>query len=97
MSEEVSRKLNCWEYKKCGREPGGDKVAELCECTAAVMAALPDGQYNGGTRCGRRCWRVVGTLCGGEVQGVFAQKIGSCRGCDVYLKVKDEEGDHFAE
>jgi hypothetical protein len=29
-------KNNCWEIKKCGRNPGGIKVAELGLCPAAV-------------------------------------------------------------
>ncbi|MGE5174112.1 MAG: two-CW domain-containing protein, partial [Betaproteobacteria bacterium] len=28
-------KLNCWEHKKCGRQPGGHKVAELGVCPSA--------------------------------------------------------------
>ncbi len=32
----------------------------------------------------RRCWQVAGTHCGGEVQGVFAQKFGRCEKCEVY-------------
>lgn len=31
-----------------------------------------------------RCWQVSGTHCGGEVQGVFAQKFGRCDKCEVY-------------
>jgi diguanylate cyclase (GGDEF)-like protein len=31
-----------------------------------------------------RCWLVAGTMCGGEVQGVFAQKYKSCTECSVY-------------
>ena len=31
-----------------------------------------------------RCWQVAGTHCGGEVQGVFAQKFGKCEKCEVY-------------
>lgn len=31
-----------------------------------------------------RCWRIAGTLCGGEVQGEFAEKIEDCRLCDYY-------------
>jgi len=31
-----------------------------------------------------RCWQVAGTHCGGEVQGVFAQKLGKCEKCEVY-------------
>jgi PAS domain S-box-containing protein len=31
-----------------------------------------------------RCWEVAGTLCGGKIQGRFAQKLGDCSLCDVY-------------
>lgn len=29
-------RTNCWEYFKCGREPGGSKVDELGVCPAAT-------------------------------------------------------------
>jgi diguanylate cyclase (GGDEF)-like protein len=31
-----------------------------------------------------RCWLVAGTFCRGEVQGKFAQKLGSCSKCAIY-------------
>lgn len=31
-----------------------------------------------------RCWQVAGTFCQGKAQGVFAQKFGDCRKCEVY-------------
>ena len=31
----MSNRLNCWEVKKCGREPGGKSVATLGVCPAA--------------------------------------------------------------
>jgi len=37
---------------------------------------------------GRSCWLVAGTLCGGAVQGDFAQKLPSCKECDFYSKIK---------
>ncbi|MEW6572845.1 MAG: methyl-accepting chemotaxis protein [Bacillota bacterium] len=36
---------------------------------------------------GRRCWRLQGTLCGGEVQGSIVEKLATCLKCDVYHKV----------
>jgi len=39
-------------------------------------------------KAGRACWLVAGTLCGGQVQGTAAQKLGNCRECDFYQKVK---------
>lgn len=31
-----------------------------------------------------RCWLIAGTYCRGEVQGRFAQKLGSCAKCEIY-------------
>ncbi len=83
-------KQNCWEFKKCGREPGGAKVAELGECEAATRE-IADGMH-GGKNGGRVCWAISGTLCGGKVQGVFAKKVSSCLECDFFKKVLEEEG-----
>lgn len=83
-------KLNCWEFKKCGREPGGAHVSDLGTCRAAV-----DQKWNGknnGINAGRTCWTVVGTFCGGPVQGTFAQKMETCVGCDFLKLVREEEG-----
>lgn len=35
-----------------------------------------------------RCWKIAGTFCKGEVQGVFAQKLKDCRNCEVYLRAR---------
>ncbi|MCP4221553.1 MAG: hypothetical protein GY765_43415 [bacterium] len=84
---------NCWEAKKCKREPGGDKADELGVCPAAEEKC-GDG-INQGTNSGRICWIVGGTLCGGEVQGSQAAKMDNCKDCDFYKKVQEEEGDNF--
>jgi hypothetical protein len=63
--------MNCWEFKKCGREDGGAKIEELGACPAT-----PEN--------GKHCARVAGTLCGGEVQGTFAMKLSNCMLCDFY-------------
>ena len=78
QAELTTMKKNCWEYKQCGRQPGGSKVGELGVCPAF-----------------RSCWVVAGTFCGGEKQGSFASKLGSCMSCDFYKAVKSEEGDGF--
>ena len=31
-------KLNCWEYKKCGRQPGGDRAKEMGICPVTTTA-----------------------------------------------------------
>ena len=46
---------------------------------------------NNGKNGGRSCWVIAGTLCGGEVQGVFAQKVQNCMTCDFYKIVMTEE------
>ena len=82
--------LNCWDFKKCGRKPGGSKVAELGVCPASS-----DGEakgLNGGHNGGRICWALTGTLCGGKVQGTFAQKLGNCMECGFYQLVRTEQG-----
>jgi len=83
-------KQNCWEFKKCGREPGGSKAKDLGVCPASTEARL-DGM-NDGKNGGRACWALTGTLCGGQVQGTFAAKVGNCLKCEFYQKVGQEEG-----
>lgn len=80
---------NCWEYKGCGRQPGGSHVHDLGECPAATHTAT-DG-VNRGHNGGRVCWALAGTLCGGEVQGTMAQKLGNCLRCDFYKGVAAAE------
>jgi len=83
-------KLNCWEFEKCGREPGGTKSTELGVCPATTETRL-DG-INGGRNGGRACWAIVGTLCRGEVQGTLAHKLADCMECEFYKCVHEEEG-----
>ena len=84
---------DCWDIKKCGRHPNGDKVAELGICPAAEDSTY-DGRNNG-KKAGRYCWRVAGTMCGGQVQGTWAMKIQSCAACDFFKLVEQEEGELF--
>ena len=65
-------------------------MAELGICPAAKDAS--SNGLNEGKNGGRICWAVSGTLCGGKVQGTFAQKEVSCLACAFFLKVKEEEG-----
>ncbi len=64
--------MDCWEFKKCGREANGSKAGELGICPAYTQKA------------GTACWIVAGTFCGGEVQGSYAQKEANCMLCDFY-------------
>jgi len=64
--------LDCWEFKRCGREEGGGKVHELGVCPAYTQGA------------GDACWLIAGTLCGETVQGTYAQKLETCLICDFF-------------
>lgn len=63
--------MNCWEFKKCGREAGGVNEKELGRCPA-----YPDG----GTICGE----LKGTLCGGKIEDMPAIKLEDCGRCEFY-------------
>ena len=79
IADRSSKTKNCWEIKKCGRIPGGNKVKEL-----GICPAYPNG--------GKICWRIAGTFCGGEVQGYAAQKLKSCSQCNFYKQMNPSTG-----
>ena len=83
-------KINCWEFKNCGREQGGAKTDEFGICRSSTETIL-DGVH-GGKNAGRACWVVAGTICQGKTQGTFAQKHKNCVQCDFYKTVTEEEG-----
>lgn len=74
----------CWEFKDCGREPGGRNVAELGVCPVPAGEEL-EGCCGPADMCSS-CWTEVGTLCGGDVQGIYAKKLGNCMKCDYFDK-----------
>mgnify|MGYP001179474929 CR=1 FL=1 len=76
---------NCWEIEKCERQKGGSKVHELGECVASIEGM------------GHSCWAVAGTLCGGEVQGTWAKKIGYCTSCEVHKTYNRSTGSKTEE
>ena len=83
-------KMQCWEFKKCGREPGGSNVSTLGTCKAATETYF--NGINGGINGGRSCWAIKGTLCDGRVAGAFAEKCSVCLNCDFMKMVRREEG-----
>ncbi len=82
-------KLNCWEHKNCGRQPGGPRVKELGICPVTTNQDLSGA--HGGKSAGRACWVIAGSLCGGKIQGSYAQKLSNCWRCDFMNRVKQEE------
>ncbi len=86
-------KQNCWEYKRCGRQPQGHHVFDQGVCPAAIEERL-DGVH-GGTNAGRARWVIAGTMCGGQVQGSFGSKYRNCEQCDFYQMARQEERGTF--
>ena len=86
-------KLNCWEFMKCGREPGGLKAAELGICLASQ-----DTKFNGvneGINAGRACWLSCGTSNKGAKQGCSYQDAHAWVSCTFLSHVRREEGAAF--
>ena len=72
----MKKKLNCWEYWRCGREPNGINVSKLGKCSVPVSKEY-DG-VNNGKNAGRCCWKVAGTNSPSIDKGVIAQQITNC-------------------
>jgi hypothetical protein len=88
-------KRNCWEVKRCGRQPGGANAQRDGICPASTLTAV-DGT-NGGINGGRACWALTGTMSGPaeKVQGIFARDMTSCYACKFYEQVMMEELENF--
>jgi len=81
--------LNCWEIKECGRDdPNGRNPCPV------VLSHNSHGT-NHGKNAGRYCWRIAGTYCNEECQGLFADKVEDCSRCDVFSRILREEGASF--
>lgn len=80
-------KINCWEFKKCGREPGGINVGKLGECPVPKETSL--NGLHGGVNAGRACWALAHKRCG---KGDSILKvIKDCSKCDFHHMVMEEE------
>lgn len=83
-------KLNCWEFRKCGREPNGAKVLERGLCLAATDI-FADG-LNGGKNGGRICWAIAGSYSAfAHTECTFTTDRFSCINCDFFQLVEMEE------
>ncbi|MHC4479855.1 MAG: GAF domain-containing sensor histidine kinase [Planctomycetota bacterium] len=87
MNAPAPHKLNCWEFRNCGRGPSsGDPCPAATETTC-------DG-INDGTNGGRFCWAVAGSLSGHTDPAACATAT-DCLTCDFFHRVKSEEGQSF--
>jgi len=89
------KKLNCWEFNKCGRslESAMGDVRSACPASVEVML---DG-IHGGLCAGRACWIVADTLCKGKPMGKYADKRRKCMKCAFYREVRKQEGEGFMD
>lgn len=82
------KRLNCWEFNQCGREPGGSKTNELGVCPSSIHYFYND--VNHGKNAGRFCW---------SVNGCYATKdknnLTFCLNCNFFKHVSMQEKDAF--
>jgi hypothetical protein len=83
-------KKNCWEFKKCGREPGGANVAASGVCPAANEAAI--AETNSGKNGCRACWAINGKFSRELVPGSPPNRLGDCLQCDFLKQNENEDG-----
>ena len=83
----MCKKLNCWEFKNCGREPGGILADQLGICPIAVQMKR-DGD-NSGIAAGRVCWTIPVADQHGRTLKSCADK--ACLQCSFYKRVHFEE------
>lgn len=83
-------KPNCWEFMKCGKEPGGVNAGKSGACPVA-KEALADG-LNGGINGGRICWIIAEKYCTEEIKCSGLHRKSSCYSCEFRYKVTIEEG-----
>jgi len=62
--------------------PAGVTCWEIKNCPDARRAGCPAFPEHGG-----QCWAVTATMCGGEKQGSYREKMAKCRQCEVYLRL----------
>jgi len=80
---------------KCGFGPKGAKAKIRGVCPAAGENRL--NGVHGGMNGGRACWFVDNTFaCNKEMlSGDFSNKYPTCKNCDFYWHVKNEQGEEF--
>ena len=86
-------RLNCWQYRRCGREPGGENVSELGICNAALPSK--NDLVNHGKNSGRICWTIADTKCDGEPTCKILDDINTCLTCEFLKYVTQQERQKF--
>lgn len=82
----MTDRLNCWQFRNCGREKGGLLVEQFGECPVATAMKF-DG-INHGSAAGRYCWKIAKEM---PVESGLQGCTGQCRSCEFYTRVLFEE------
>ncbi|SYZ73493.1 hypothetical protein TRIP_C21611 [Candidatus Zixiibacteriota bacterium] len=90
----MTKKINCWEFRNCGMEPGGIFSRLHGECP--VPKALKYDGTNCGSGAGRTCWAIAARE---KQKGAFICRNNriSCLQCEFYLRVQGEENNGATE
>ena len=85
--------MNCWEFKKCGREPDGENVSVFGGCPVPVAIGF-DG-INNGKNGGRSCWIIRESACEQIMRKCCVQELIECRQCGFYASVKKRRVEQY--
>jgi CheY-like chemotaxis protein len=88
-------KLNCWEFRKCGKTPFDGTTDRANICPVSIEVQL-DG-IHGGKNAGRACWTIAGSMCDNGLQGSVFEKYNTCEKCSFYLALKEEETHNYCD
>jgi hypothetical protein len=83
-------RLNCWDFRKCGRETGGIREPKSGVCAAATEEKFD--RINRGRNGGRVCWLIRQMLSERKHKGVGMM---NCCRCDFFRLVEKQEGPNF--
>ena len=83
----MAKKLNCWEFRNCGREKNGLMAGVLGECP--VPKAMRYDGLNGGQGAGRACWMICPAV--RQSSAPNGQRAVPCLQCGFYQRVLFEE------
>ncbi len=83
--------LNCWEFKRCGREAHGIRAHEMGVCPAAKLEVA--NGFLGGVNGGRACAFITGTFCSNTIEGTHREKEKQCDKCGFYQILMKQHGE----
>lgn len=85
----MSGKINCWEFRNCGMEPGGIFAEIYGPCPVPRM--MKHDGVNGGRGAGRNCWTIMNSTTQ-KSPNIYRNNRLSCYHCPFFKRVQSEEG-----